>query len=170
MIQPKQRTIQDRHDYLNVGKSRGMNDPTGFALVVDEVGRIRLCQTSLNINNPALECEYQHDGVTGRPVACMNIDVSKKNKRELGWILLVDLYEEEDDDAERWETVWQLYANTHRRSPVPHVPDEWLPEEVLNRRAGAKPKKAAAANIANLGPAPKKKRRSKPQTETPKEL
>jgi len=156
---PPVRHIEDRHDYFYAGKARGMLDQNGFALVVDEVGRIRICQTSLNIKNPALECEYEYDSQTGRPVACKNIDVDRRKKRELGWTLLVDLYDDEDGDASRWEPVWQLYAGTPRRSPVPHLPDEWLPQVVLDRRKNAVKRDTMPSDrFANLGPAPKRKK------------
>lgn len=149
-------TAEVRHDYHMVGKLRGANDALGTWILVDADGRLRRLWYGPNVTSDALDFDVVNDRNSERPIGCKNVDASKKFQRELGWVSLVDLYEQEDETPERWETVWNLYASTPKKTPVKHVPDEWLPKEVLARRKAAKERvaKDPSQTYADLGPVP----------------
>lgn len=100
-----------------------LRDPERYP-VVTKTGLIKLCAVATNIGGALIEFEGE-------------IKVSLSHQKEK-WVLLRELYELEGR-MDHWAVYEDYRAARKRGVEVPAFPDEFLPKEVLKRRAGEVP-------------------------------
>lgn len=113
--------------------------------VVTGAGLIKMCPVAGNVGGAL----YEFEG---------DILVAPSHAKA-GWVLLRDLYEKEGR-MEHWAVFGSYVAAGKAGHERPAFPDEFLPAEVLKRRAGQTPGKKTWA--------PPSKAEARPAEETPK--
>lgn len=92
--------------------------------VVTKKGLIKMCAVASNVGGALIEFEGE-------------IKISFSHQKEK-WVLLRDLYEQ-DGRLDHWEVFKDYLAARKKGAEVPPFPEEFLPKEVLKRRAGEVP-------------------------------
>ena len=110
---------------MSDAERRGTEDPPRYP-VVTKTGLIKLVMVAPGINGALFEYEGE-------------IKVAPSHEKEK-WVLLEKLYEDEGR-LDHW-AVWQDYQRARKAGmECDPLPDEYLPQEVLRRRAGHIPGK-----------------------------
>lgn len=127
--------------------------------VVMPSGQIKTVYYERNVSPALLHIERK--GNNERTSAIVHVDVPTELKQQ-GFVLLSELYAREDR-LEDWET-YLIFQRQCRQNHVTHdIADEYLPDEVLRRRALAKETQGKAM----LPPSKKKKTSKKAEKRGP---
>lgn len=133
---------------------RGLDTPLLRFHVVSPDGRIKTVLFERNLRSPILTVEWGGED-EHRPTELVSVEVRKSLRRE-GWAALEDLYRAEDrlEDFESYRK-WEIHASTV--PGVPPISEEYLPDEVLRRRAEYRSKQIA------ISLPPPKRRKKEPK-------
>lgn len=134
---------------------RGLDTPLLRFHAVSPEGRIKTILFERNLTSPILIVEWGGEDPK-RPTELVSVDLLKSIKKE-GWIGLEDLYQQEDrlEDFDSY-CRWEIHASSV--PGVPMISDDYLPDEVLRRRASYKQEQ-----IKLSLPAPKRRKAKEPK-------